>query len=47
VFGSGVGEGTMLFRVDAAGAPTAVQFGPDDRFHALPIVIGRLEPLGA
>ena len=36
---------TLLFHVDRSGAPTAVQFAPSDRFHALPIVIGRLEPL--
>jgi len=37
--------GTLLFHVGRSGAPTAVQFAPPDRFHALPIVIGRLEPL--
>ena len=44
-FESGVGMGTLLFHVGRSGAPTAVQFAPSDRFHALPIVIGRLEPL--
>ena len=44
-FESGVGMGTLLFRVGRSGAPTAVQFAPSDRFQALPIVIGRLEPL--
>ena len=43
-FESGVGVGTLLFRVGRSGEPTAVQFAPSDRFHALPIVIGRLEP---
>jgi len=43
-FESGVGRGTIMFHVDRAGAPTAFQFGPGDRFHAYPIVIGRLEP---
>jgi len=46
-FESGVGTGTLMFHVDRAGVPTAVQFGPSDRFHALPIVIGRLESLAS
>ena len=40
-----VGIRTLLFQVGRSGAPSAVQFAPSDRFHALPIVIGRLEPL--
>jgi len=36
---------TLLFHVSRSGAPSAVQFVPSGRFHALPIVIGRLEPL--
>jgi hypothetical protein len=43
-FVSGVGMGTLMFHVNGSGAPIAVQFGPSDRFHSLPIVIGRLEP---
>ncbi len=44
-FESGMGIRTLLFHVGRSGAPSAVQFAPSDRFHALPIVIGRLEPL--
>ena len=44
-FESGMGIRTLLFQVSRSGAPTAVQFAPSDRFHPLPIVIGRLEPL--
>ena len=44
-FEGGVGMGTLLFRVGRTGAPNAVQFAPSGGFHALPIVIGRLEPL--
>jgi len=40
-----VGIRTLLFHVGRSGAPSAVQFAPSDRFHPLPIVIGRLEPL--
>jgi hypothetical protein len=44
-FETGMGIRTLLFQVSRSGAPSAVQFAPSDRFHALPIVIGRLEPL--
>ena len=40
-----VGIRTLLFHVGRSGAPSAVQFAPSDRFHTLPIIIGRLEPL--
>jgi hypothetical protein len=38
----GVGSGTITFRVDGNGAPTAFQFDSHDRFHNAPIAIGRL-----
>jgi hypothetical protein len=44
-FESGLGIRTLLFRVNRSGAPLAVQFAPPERFHTLPIVIGRLELL--
>jgi hypothetical protein len=40
---TGVGEGTILFKVDDDGHPTAFQFGPGDKFHAYVIAIGRVE----
>lgn len=42
VYNSGVGTGAIRFHVDAAGHPTAFQFGPGDRFHAYSIVIARV-----
>jgi hypothetical protein len=43
-FAGGVGAGTIIVDVDARGKQVGFQFGPDDRFHDLPIVIARLEP---
>jgi hypothetical protein len=43
----GVGSGFLQFQVDAAGKPNAFLFGPSYEFTALPIAIGRMEPLGA
>ncbi len=42
---TGVGTGTINFKVDRSGGPAAFQFGPGDCFHAAPIAIGRLEPI--
>jgi hypothetical protein len=43
---TGVGTGTVRFRVNANGKPTEFQFGPPpDQFLSHPIAIGRLEPL--
>jgi len=39
---TGVGRGTILFRVDAHGAPVAFQFNTRAKFHQLPIAIGRI-----
>jgi hypothetical protein len=44
-FPNGVGSGFINFQTDSAGNPTAFQFGPSDSFNALPIAIGRIEPL--
>jgi hypothetical protein len=46
-FASGVGSGTINFKVDNSGKPLAFQFGPSkDQFVTLPtIAIGRVEPL--
>jgi len=43
VYRDGVGSGTIHFRVNAVGQPTAFQFGPGDRFHEYPIAIGRIK----
>jgi hypothetical protein len=40
---SGIGAGTVRFRVDSSGVPAAVQLGPDADFHSHPIAIVRLE----
>jgi hypothetical protein len=43
---TGVGTGTVRFRVDADGRPIEFQFGPPpEHFRSHPIAIGRLEPL--
>jgi hypothetical protein len=42
---SGLGEGAIRFKVDASGAPTAFQFGPQAEFHTVPIVIARLHEM--
>jgi hypothetical protein len=44
MFHDGVGRGTIHFRVDATGNPTAFQFGPGDHFHEDPMAIGRIKP---
>ena len=44
-FSSGVGTGFLNFQVDEDDHPTAFQFAPGDTFEALPIAIGRPEPL--
>ena len=44
-FATGVGTGSIKFRVDDAGRPTAFQFAPGDTFAVFPIAIGRLEPM--
>jgi len=46
-FASGVGSGILKFQVNAAGQPTAFQFGPGEAFVALAIAIGRAEPLSS
>ena len=40
-FQTGVGAGTIHFKVDVAGKPLSFQFGPGDKFHSVPIAIGR------
>jgi hypothetical protein len=42
---TGVGSGTIHFRVDPDGKPTEFQFGPGDGCHKVPIAIGRLVPI--
>lgn len=42
---TGVGSGTIHFRIDPDGKPTEFQFGPDDHCHRVPIAIGRLVPM--
>jgi hypothetical protein len=44
-FETGVGSGFINFKVDDAGRPTEFQFAPGDQFTALPIAIGRVEPI--
>jgi len=44
---SGVGTGAIRFQVDDSGAPTKFQFGPGDKFHALPMAVARLERIAA
>jgi hypothetical protein len=41
---SGVGSGSIHFRVDADGAPIAFQFNPRSQWHSEPIAIARLKP---
>ncbi|WP_334798878.1 hypothetical protein [Nostoc sp.] len=38
---TGIGCGTIVFRVDTNGAPVAFQFNTRVKFHQLPIAIGR------
>jgi len=45
-FHTGVGIGTIHFKVDGAGKPLSFQFGPSDRFHRVPIAIGRATEAG-
>jgi hypothetical protein len=42
---SGVGSGSVLFRVNENGAPIAFQFNPRSHWHSEPIAIARLEPM--
>lgn len=42
---SGVGSGSVLFRVNKDGAPIAFQFNPRSHWHSEPIAIARLEPM--
>jgi hypothetical protein len=42
---SGVGSGSVLFRVNENGAPIAFQFNPRLHWHSEPIAIARLEPM--
>ncbi len=44
-FPSGVGAGSIRLKVDDLGKPVSFQFAPGDTFVALPIAIGRVEPL--
>jgi len=44
---SGVGAGTVRFKVDSSGAPASVQLGPDADFHSHPIAVVRLEEVGS
>lgn len=44
---TGIGSGTIHFKVDEAGRPISFQFAPGDSFETFPIAIGRLEPLPA
>ncbi len=41
-FHPGIGSGALKLRVDAQGAPTAIQLGPNSEFQKMPIAIGRL-----
>lgn len=40
-FHTGVGTGTIHFKIDGAGKPQSFQFGPGDAFHEVPIAMGR------
>lgn len=40
-FHTGVGTGTIHLKIDASGKPLSFQFGPGDKFHAVPIAMGR------
>jgi hypothetical protein len=42
---SGIGSGSVLFRVNENGAPIAFQFNLRSHWHYEPIAIGRLEPM--
>jgi hypothetical protein len=42
---TGVGAGSIKFKVDNTGRPTAFQFTPSGKFETFPIAIGRVEPL--
>ena len=44
---SGIGSGTIHFKVDNAGHPISFQFAPGDGFRPFSIAIGRVEPLPA
>jgi hypothetical protein len=44
-FRSGVGEGGIVFRIDAEDRPTAFQFRPPDHFHEDSIAMARIEPI--
>ena len=46
-FMDGVGTGTIHFRVDPDGAPTAFKFGAGDHLFPAPMAIARLEPFSA
>jgi hypothetical protein len=41
---SGVGKGTIIFRVNSEGEPMAFRFNSQGHFHQEPIAIGRLLP---
>ena len=41
-FQPGIGSGAVKLRVNAQGAPTAIQLGPHGDFQKMPIAIGRL-----
>jgi hypothetical protein len=42
---TGVGSGTIHFRIAPDGTPTDFQLGPGDGYHTIPIAIGRLVPI--
>lgn len=42
---SGVGSGSVVFRVNDNGAPRAFRFNPQSRWHSEPIAIARLEAM--
>jgi hypothetical protein len=46
-FATGVGSGSIKFKVDSTGRPVSFQFAPADKLETFPIAIGRLEPLPA
>jgi hypothetical protein len=46
-FETGIGSGVIKFKTDDNGRATSFQFSPSDLFKALPIAIGRVEPLPA
>jgi hypothetical protein len=46
-FATGVGSGSIHFKVDDAGAPISFRFDPRASFKDVPIAIARIEPFSA